>query len=176
MEFFRQKWTITKIDYLNVTCISARFLVCILPPMPHVLEHCFGLPLLYLDVFPLVLISVFPFLFCFPVCHPSFRHTNTHILYSNPALLPSKASPRVLLGMCQNYHKYTRPKQIRVCVGTWNVNGGKQFRSIAFRNQTLNDWLLDAPKKAGHPEFQGMSVFIYLHSLVVNVISGNCIS
>lgn len=138
--------------------------------MPHVLEHCFGLPLLFLDVLPLVLlvlISVFPFLFCFPVCHPSCRHA--HILHTNPTLLPSTASPRVLLGMCQNYHKYTRPKQIRVCVGTWNVNGGKQFRSIAFRNQTLNDWLLDAPKKAGHPEFQGMSVFIYWHSLVVNV-------
>uniref|UniRef100_A0A8C1ZWJ2 phosphoinositide 5-phosphatase n=1 Tax=Cyprinus carpio TaxID=7962 RepID=A0A8C1ZWJ2_CYPCA len=58
------------------------------------------------------------------------------------------ASPRVLLGMCQNHFKYTRPKKIRVCVGTWNVNGGKQFRSIAFRNHTLNDWLLDAPKKA----------------------------
>lgn len=66
------------------------------------------------------------------------------------------ASPRVLLGMCQNHYKYTRPKKIRVCVGTWNVNGGKQFRSIAFRNHTLNDWLLDAPKKAGHPDFQGM--------------------
>uniref|UniRef100_A0A8C7MP83 Synaptojanin-1 n=1 Tax=Oncorhynchus kisutch TaxID=8019 RepID=A0A8C7MP83_ONCKI len=65
------------------------------------------------------------------------------------------ASPRVLLGMCQNHQKYTRPKQIRVSVGTWNVNGGKQFRSIAFRNQTLNDWLLDAPMKAGLPDFQG---------------------
>lgn len=73
--------------------------------------------------------------------------------------------------MCQNYHKYTKPKQIRVCVGTWNVNGGKQFRSIAFRNQTLNDWLLDAPKKAGHPEFQGVfalilsvpTVSLYIH-------------
>uniref|UniRef100_A0A8D0AB64 phosphoinositide 5-phosphatase n=1 Tax=Sander lucioperca TaxID=283035 RepID=A0A8D0AB64_SANLU len=74
------------------------------------------------------------------------------------ALLTTSTSPRVLLGMCQNYHKYTRPKKIRVCVGTWNVNGGKQFRSIAYRNQTLNDWLLDAPKKAGHPEFQGTSV------------------
>ena len=75
--------------------------------------------------------------------------------------------------MCQNYHKYTKPKQIRVCVGTWNVNGGKQFRSIAFRNQTLNDWLLDAPKKAGHPDFQGMSVFNKTHSLVMNLLSGN---
>lgn len=103
------------------------------------------------------------------------RHTHTHthaILQTNPALLRSAASPRVLLGMCQNYHKYTKPKQIRVCVGTWNVNGGKQFRSIAFRNQTLNDWLLDAPKKAGHPEFQGMSVFLYLQLPVQTVISG----
>uniref|UniRef100_A0A8C7IBX8 phosphoinositide 5-phosphatase n=1 Tax=Oncorhynchus kisutch TaxID=8019 RepID=A0A8C7IBX8_ONCKI len=47
------------------------------------------------------------------------------------------------------------PHTIRVSVGTWNVNGGKQFRSIAFRNQTLNDWLLDAPMKAGLPDFQG---------------------
>lgn len=75
------------------------------------------------------------------------------------------ASPRVLLGMCQSYQKYTKPKQIRVCVGTWNVNGGKQFRSIAFRNQTLNDWLLDAPKMAGLPEFQGMNVLICTHSV-----------
>lgn len=106
---------------------------------------------------------------CFLVCLPSCRHRYLAALHSNCTPLPSAASPRVLLGMCQNYHKYTRPKQIRVCVGTWNVNGGKQFRSIAFRNQTLNDWLLDAPKKAGHPEFQGMLVLIYLPLLLVYV-------
>ena len=50
--------------------------------------------------------------------------------------------------MCENFYKYSKPKKIRVCVGTWNVNGGKQFRSIAFKNQTLTDWLLDAPKLA----------------------------
>lgn len=77
-------------------------------------------------------------------------------------LLYFTASPRVLLGMCQSYQNYTKPKQIRVCVGTWNVNGGKQFRSIAFRNQTLNDWLLDAPKMAGIQEFQGMNMIICL--------------
>uniref|UniRef100_A0A8B9H636 phosphoinositide 5-phosphatase n=1 Tax=Astyanax mexicanus TaxID=7994 RepID=A0A8B9H636_ASTMX len=81
----------------------------------------------------------------------------TSSLYVSEPILQS-ASPRVLLGMCQNHHKYTKPKKIRVCVGTWNVNGGKQFRSIAFRNQTLNDWLLDAPKIAGHPEFQDVAV------------------
>uniref|UniRef100_A0A668RW15 Synaptojanin-1 n=1 Tax=Oreochromis aureus TaxID=47969 RepID=A0A668RW15_OREAU len=91
------------------------------------------------------------------------------------------ASPRVLLGMCQNYHKYTMPKQIRVCIGTWNVNGGKQFRSIAFRNQTLNDWLLDAPKKAGHPEFQDsrtnpIDIFAIGFEEMVELNAGNIVS
>ncbi|KAG8518532.1 Synaptojanin-1, partial [Galemys pyrenaicus] len=65
-----------------------------------------------------------------------------------------RASSKVLKKMCENFYKYSKPKKIRVCVGTWNVNGGKQFRSIAFRNQTLTDWLLDAPKLAGIQEFQ----------------------
>uniref|UniRef100_A0AAX7TR72 phosphoinositide 5-phosphatase n=1 Tax=Astatotilapia calliptera TaxID=8154 RepID=A0AAX7TR72_ASTCA len=86
----------------------------------------------------------------------------------------------LLLGMCQNYHKYTRPKQIRVCIGTWNVNGGKQFRSIAFRNQTLNDWLLDAPKNAGHPEFQGITnpidIFAIGFEEMVELNAGNIVS
>ncbi|XP_044140332.1 synaptojanin-1 isoform X2 [Bufo gargarizans] len=64
------------------------------------------------------------------------------------------ASPRVLQSMCENYYRYAKPRKIRICVGTWNVNGGKQFRSIAFKNQTLTDWLLDAPKIAGIQEFQ----------------------
>ncbi|GAA6223836.1 synaptojanin-1 isoform X8 [Lates japonicus] len=91
------------------------------------------------------------------------------------------ASPRVLLGMCQNFQKYTRPKQIRVGVGTWNVNGGKQFRSIAFRNQTLNDWLLDAPKKAGNPEFQDskanpIDIFAIGFEEMVELNAGNIVS
>ncbi|XP_077098746.1 synaptojanin-1 isoform X7 [Siphateles boraxobius] len=91
------------------------------------------------------------------------------------------ASPRVLLGMCQNYYKYTRPKKIRVCVGTWNVNGGKQFRSIAYRNHTINDWLLDAPKKAGHPEFQDsksnpVDIFAIGFEEMVELNAGNIVS
>uniref|UniRef100_A0A286XZ51 Synaptojanin-1 n=1 Tax=Cavia porcellus TaxID=10141 RepID=A0A286XZ51_CAVPO len=65
-----------------------------------------------------------------------------------------RASSKVLKSMCENFYKYSKPKKIRVCVGTWNVNGGKQFRSIAFKNQTLTDWLLDAPKLAGIQDFQ----------------------
>ncbi|XP_057677038.1 synaptojanin-1 isoform X1 [Corythoichthys intestinalis] len=104
----------------------------------------------------------------------------TSSLYVTEPVLQS-ASPRVLLGMCQNHRKYTRPKQIRVCVGTWNVNGGKQFRSIAFRNQTLNDWLLDAPKIAGHPDFQEskanpVDIFAIGFEEMVELNAGNIVS
>uniref|UniRef100_A0A3P8X127 Synaptojanin-1 n=1 Tax=Cynoglossus semilaevis TaxID=244447 RepID=A0A3P8X127_CYNSE len=104
----------------------------------------------------------------------------TSSLYVTEPVLQS-ASPRVLLGMCQSYQKYTRPKQIRVCVGTWNVNGGKQFRSIAFRNQTLNDWLLDAPKIAGLPEFQDskanpIDIFAIGFEEMVELNAGNIVS
>lgn len=75
------------------------------------------------------------------------------------------ASSKVLKSMCENFYKYSKPKKIRVCVGTWNVNGGKQFRSIAFKNQTLTDWLLDAPKLAGIQEFQGPLFIIWIHLL-----------
>uniref|UniRef100_A0A4W4FXS3 phosphoinositide 5-phosphatase n=1 Tax=Electrophorus electricus TaxID=8005 RepID=A0A4W4FXS3_ELEEL len=87
------------------------------------------------------------------------------------------AAPRVLLGMCQNHHKYTRPKKIRVCVGTWNVNGGKQFRSIAFRNQTLNDWLLDAPKNASLPDrAHPADIFAIGFEEMVELNAGNIVS
>uniref|UniRef100_A0A8D3DZR6 Synaptojanin-1 n=1 Tax=Scophthalmus maximus TaxID=52904 RepID=A0A8D3DZR6_SCOMX len=93
----------------------------------------------------------------------------TSSLYVTEPVLQS-ASPRVLLGMCQNYHKYTRPRQIRV-----------GFRSIAFRNQTLNDWLLDAPKKAGHPEFQDskanpIDIFAVGFEEMVELNAGNIVS
>ncbi|XP_041127679.1 synaptojanin-1-like isoform X3 [Polyodon spathula] len=91
------------------------------------------------------------------------------------------ASPRVLRGMCQNYNKYTKPKRIRVCVGTWNVNGGKQFRSIAFRNQTLTDWLLDAPEIAGVPDFQDarkdpIDIFAIGFEEMVELNAGNIVN
>nr|XP_014342484.1 PREDICTED: synaptojanin-1 [Latimeria chalumnae] len=91
------------------------------------------------------------------------------------------ASPRVLRGMCESYYKYTKPKRIRICVGTWNVNGGKQFRSIAFRNQTLTDWLLDAPKLAGVQDYhdgRGKSVDIFAIGFeeMVELNAGNIVN
>jgi len=45
-----------------------------------------------------------------------------------------------------NYKEYTYTSPIRISMGTWNVNGGKHFRSIAFKHEHITDWLLDLPK------------------------------
>ena len=39
--------------------------------------------------------------------------------------------------------QYTAMEPLRVTVGTWNVNGGKHLRNIAFKHATVNDWLLE---------------------------------
>ncbi|KAI8520793.1 Synaptojanin-1 [Branchiostoma belcheri] len=56
------------------------------------------------------------------------------------------SSPSVLMSMVERHEDYTVPETVRVCVGTWNVNGGKHFRSIAYKHQSMTDWLLDNPK------------------------------
>jgi hypothetical protein len=50
--------------------------------------------------------------------------------------------------MCKRYKEYTYPVRIRVAVGTYNVNGGKHFRSVVYKDVSLADWLLDAPEIA----------------------------
>ncbi|XP_028966400.1 synaptojanin-1 [Galendromus occidentalis] len=48
------------------------------------------------------------------------------------------------------YLDFTIPHKITVSVATWNVNGGKHFNSIVFRDQPMSDWLLDNnPKEDG---------------------------
>lgn len=49
--------------------------------------------------------------------------------------------------MCRRYVEYTESEQIRIAVGTYNVNGGKHFRSVVFKDIKLSDWLLDAHVK-----------------------------
>lgn len=52
------------------------------------------------------------------------------------------APTTVLREMCKRYNEYVQPMTVRVAVGTYNVNGGKHFRSVVFKD-TLSDWLLD---------------------------------
>lgn len=36
-------------------------------------------------------------------------------------------------------------KELLIGVGTYNVNGGKHFRSVVYKDVSLTDWLLDHP-------------------------------
>ncbi|XP_053316832.1 synaptojanin-2 [Spea bombifrons] len=73
------------------------------------------------------------------------------MLMDSSALL---VTPSVLKSMAERQFEYTNFKRIRVAMGTWNVNGGKQFRSNILSTSELTDWLLDAPKLSGLPDFQ----------------------
>jgi hypothetical protein len=46
--------------------------------------------------------------------------------------------------MCKRYNEYIFPMGARIAVGTYNVNGGKHFRSVVYKDLSLSDWLLDA--------------------------------
>ncbi|PSN48304.1 Synaptojanin-1 [Blattella germanica] len=66
-------------------------------------------------------------------------------------LLPSNmlhASTNVLRQMCKRYNEYIYPMSARIAVGTYNVNGGKHFRSVVYKDLSLTDWLLDASRIA----------------------------
>ena len=54
----------------------------------------------------------------------------------NPSLTRSTAAQ----GMLRRQGNYSTQKPIKVCVGTWNVNGGSQFKTIAFnvRSATMH--------------------------------------
>lgn len=54
----------------------------------------------------------------------------------------------VLRETCRRYNEYVQPCSIRVTIGTYNVNGGKHFRSLAYKGVTLSDWLLDCPNSS----------------------------
>lgn len=58
------------------------------------------------------------------------------------------APTTVLREMCKRYSEYVQPKDIRVAVGTYNVNGGKHFRSVAYKDVSLSNWLLDSHQLA----------------------------
>ncbi len=65
------------------------------------------------------------------------------------------SAPKPLLdSLVRKYLDYTEPVPLRVAVGTYNINGGKHFRSIVYKDVSLSDWLLDAHKaeQSGEPE------------------------
>ncbi|XP_012252471.2 synaptojanin-1 [Athalia rosae] len=76
---------------------------------------------------------------------------NTELADRARLLLPSNmlhAPPSVLREMCKRYNEYVVPMNLRVGIGTYNVNGGKHFRSVVYKDVSLADWLLDSPRNS----------------------------
>lgn len=60
------------------------------------------------------------------------------------------APTNVLREMCKRSVEFVYPQKIRVAVGTYNVNGGKHFRSVVYKDVSLSDWLLDPSEASSH--------------------------
>ncbi|XP_017781797.1 PREDICTED: synaptojanin-1-like [Nicrophorus vespilloides] len=76
---------------------------------------------------------------------------NTDLVDLRRILLPYNTHnvPMVIMKeMYRRYNEFTTPVSCKVVVGTYNVNGGKHFRSVAFKNTSLSDWLLDNSEDA----------------------------
>ncbi|KAM6185433.1 synaptojanin-2 [Rhynchocyon petersi] len=99
------------------------------------------------------------------------------MLMDNTALL---VTPRILKAMSERQSEFTNFKRIRVAMGTWNVNGGKQFRSNLLGTGELTDWLLDAPRLSGIARFQDDSspadIFAVGFEEMVELSAGNIVN
>lgn len=76
---------------------------------------------------------------------------NTELADRARLLLPSNmlhAAPNLLREMCKRYNEYVTTMNLRVSVGTYNVNGGKHFRSVVYKDVSLSDWLLGGPHRS----------------------------
>nr|DBA26938.1 TPA: hypothetical protein GDO54_011129 [Pyxicephalus adspersus] len=89
-------------------------------------------------------------------------------------------NPSVVKAMSERQFEFTNYKKTRVAMGTWNVNGGKQFRSNILSSSELTDWLLDAPKLSGLPDFQDENnppdIFAVGFEEMVELNAGNIVS
>merc|ERR1719312_2029079 len=52
--------------------------------------------------------------------------------------------------LAKHWVDYTYSEPLRVAVGTYNINGGKHFRSVVYKDVSLDDWLLDGWRKSNH--------------------------
>ncbi|MCL4123585.1 UNVERIFIED_CONTAM: hypothetical protein GTU68_052599 [Idotea baltica] len=77
---------------------------------------------------------------------------NNYLATLSRSLLPSSylyAPLKVLKQTCEKVDQFCDPIPLRVAVGTYNVNGGKHFRSLAYKHLSLDDWLLDSQSNEG---------------------------
>ncbi|XP_075806609.1 synaptojanin-2 isoform X10 [Microtus pennsylvanicus] len=99
------------------------------------------------------------------------------MLLDNTALL---VTPRILKAMTERQSEFTNFKRVQIAVGTWNVNGGKQFRTNLLGTAELTDWLLDAPRLSGAVDSQGdgspADIFAVGFEEMVELSAGNIVN
>ncbi|XP_036742587.2 synaptojanin-2 isoform X2 [Manis pentadactyla] len=99
------------------------------------------------------------------------------MLLDNTALL---VTPRILRAMSERQSEFTNFKPICVAMGTWNVNGGKQFRSNLLGTAELANWLLDSPTLSGVVESPADSspadIFAVGFEEMVELSAGNIVN
>lgn len=61
----------------------------------------------------------------------------------------------LLRELCTRFTQFTERSSLKVACGTYNVNGGKHFRSVVYKDVSLADWLLDAYKIANEKALVG---------------------
>lgn len=85
----------------------------------------------------------------FPLMQMLCKHAKglLHVLFLTLKYFP--APLKVLSETCERVSEFCKPIPYRVAVGTYNVNGGKHFRSLAYKHLSLDDWLLDSQKNEG---------------------------
>nr|XP_038948616.1 synaptojanin-2 isoform X6 [Rattus norvegicus] len=95
-------------------------------------------------------------------------------------MLDGKATPRILKAMTERQSEFTNFKRIQIAMGTWNVNGGKQFRSNLLGTTELTDWLLDAPQLSGAVDSQDdggpADIFAVGFEEMVELSAGNIVN
>uniref|UniRef100_A0A8C0XMG0 phosphoinositide 5-phosphatase n=1 Tax=Castor canadensis TaxID=51338 RepID=A0A8C0XMG0_CASCN len=99
---------------------------------------------------------------------------------SSVVLLGKTTRIKILKAMTERQSEFTNFKRVRIAMGTWNVNGGKQFRSNLLGTAELTDWLLDAPQLSGAADFQDDSspadVFAVGFEEMVELSAGNIVN
>uniref|UniRef100_T1IB66 phosphoinositide 5-phosphatase n=1 Tax=Rhodnius prolixus TaxID=13249 RepID=T1IB66_RHOPR len=63
-----------------------------------------------------------------------------------------QVSSNILHETLERCGEFVKKKTIRLGVGTYNVNGGKHFRSVVYKDVSLADWLLDIQPGKGDLE------------------------
>ena len=69
---------------------------------------------------------------CICVCEGQFLPRSLHFLPQS-----------VLENILERNAEFTRRERLKVFIGTWNVNGGRNVRSLAYRDNDLSDWLVE---------------------------------